>query len=180
MKALSLVVLISCSIFCSCKQEQAESGPRKSPSAKEIPAHTITGFSMLFTDSNRIRASLQSAYAIVYDQRNETVLDSAVMVEFMNAQSKRVGILTADSARIDDKTQDMFAYGNVIVRSDSTGTTLRTSVLMWKQQKQLLYTNERVNITTPSEIIDGTGMESDQWLKNYKIFKVSGIRHAAP
>ena len=43
--------------------------------------------------------------------------------------------------------------------------------------RKKLTTTEKVHIVSPSEIIDGTGMESDQYLKNYKIFKVSGIKN---
>ena len=113
----------------------------------------------------------------VYDQRQETRLDTAVVVEFMNKNSQRIGVLTADSAVVDDKTRNMVAYGNVKVVSDSTHTTLQTPVLMWNNKTQKLYTTEKIHIKSPTEIIDGTGMESDQYLKNYKIFKVSGIKN---
>ncbi len=144
---------------------------------QQLPTHTSWDFSMVIMDSNRIKTTLKARLARVYDQRQETRLDTSVVVEFMNARSQRIGILTADSAVVDDKTRNMVAYGNVKVVSDSTHTTLQTPVLMWNNKTQKLYTTEKIHIKSPTEIIDGTGMESDQYLKNYKIFKVSGIKN---
>ncbi len=142
----------------------------------DIPIHTIWDFSMIIMDSSHTKAQVRSAMAIVHEKQQETILDSAVVVDFMNVNSQRVGNLIADSARIDDRTRNMFAYGKVKVTSDSTRTSLVTSALMWDNAKQTLFTTEKVHIVTPTEIIDGTGLESDQYLKNYKIFRVSGIK----
>jgi LPS export ABC transporter protein LptC len=143
---------------------------------QQLPTHTSWNFSMVIMDSNRVKSTLKARLARVYDQRQETRLDTSVVVEFMNSNSQRVGILTADSAVVDDKTRNMFAYGNVKVVSDSTHTTLKTAVLMWNNKTQKLYTTEKFSIRSPTEVIDGIGMESDQYLKNYKMFKVSGIK----
>jgi LPS export ABC transporter protein LptC len=171
LSACILVVLI-----LSACQEQ----PKSKPAAVEpdIPIHTIWGFSMILMDSSKTKAIVNSAIAVVNDRRLETLLDSAVRVEFMNASSERVGLLTADSAKIDDRTRNMFAYGRVKVVSDSTRTTLTSTMLMWNNDRQILFTPEKVHIVTPTEVIDGTGLESDQYLKNYKIFRVSGIKKA--
>lgn len=141
-----------------------------------IPTHEIWDFSMVFSDSTRIRALLKAGKARVFESRNETLLDSNVYVQFMNNRSQPAGYLTAKSATINEETRDMFAKGNVYVRSDSTNTTLTTPSLMWKEESRQLYTKDRIHIQTSTEIIDGYGMESDIWLKNYRIFKVSGTK----
>jgi LPS export ABC transporter protein LptC len=131
---------------------------------------------MSFTDSTKIRALLKAGKARVFESRNETLLDSNVYVQFMNNQSKPAGYMTSKSATINEATRDMFAKGNVYVRSDSTNTILTTESLMWKEESRQFYTKDKIHIQTPTEIIDGYGMESDIWLKNYRIFKVSGTK----
>lgn len=170
-------IVLAILTLSGCTEPDVKNKPASAPEA-EIPVHTIWGFSMILMDSSDTKATVSAAMAIVNDKRQETLLDSAVRVEFMNAMSQRVGLLTSDSARIDDRTRNMFAYGNVKVISDSTHTTLTSTMLMWNNEKQILYTPEKVHIVTPTEIIDGTGLESDQYLKNYKIFRVSGIKQA--
>jgi LPS export ABC transporter protein LptC len=142
----------------------------------QIPTHEIWDFSMAFTDSTRTRALLKSGKARVFESRNETLLDSGVYVQFMNAASKPAGFMTSQSASINEVTRDMFAKGHVYVQSDSTHTILKTETLMWKEEARQFYTKDKIHIQTPTEIIDGYGMESDIWLKNYRIFKVSGTK----
>lgn len=143
----------------------------------QIPTHEIWDFSMAFTDSTRTRALLKAGKARVFESRNETLLDSGVYVQFMNNKSQPAGYMTSKSASINEVTRDMFAKGNVYVQSDSTRTTLTTESLMWKEEARQFYTKEKVHIQTPTEIIDGYGMESDIWLKNFRIFKVSGTKY---
>ena len=82
--------------------------------------------------------------------------------------------MSCDSAEIDDRTKNMLAKGNVLVWSDSSRTKLETSVLHWDNKTQLFYSTEFVTIDSPEEKIQGYGFESDQNLKYYRIFKVSG------
>jgi LPS export ABC transporter protein LptC len=74
---------------------------------------------------------------------------------------------------VNDATEDFAAYGNVIVISDG-GTTLKTDSLFWNNSNRKIYTQAFVDIVSPTEHIMGTGMESDQNLKNYKIYRVTG------
>jgi hypothetical protein len=61
-----------------------------------------------------------------------------------------------------------------VVSSDSS--RLKTEDLLWDNRRQLIYTpkNEYVEITTPKEKLQGHGFESDQYLRNYRIFSVTG------
>ena len=175
-KIAILIIGYLLTISCNESSKQHTSIQKDTTDPASIPTHEIWDFSMAFTDSNRTRAILKSKKAKVFEARNETLLDSGVYVQFMNPYSKPAGFMTSQRARIDEKTRDMFANGNVYVQSDSTHTTLNTQSLMWKEESRQLYTKDRIHIVTPTEIIDGIGLESDIWLKNYKIFQVSGTK----
>ena len=130
---------------------------------------------VFFYDSSFTKAILRADKARIYQTRAETLLDDNVIVEFFSKETnKRASRLTADSARVDDKTKDMIARGRVIVISDKNQTKLETSVLYWNNQTQKMYSPEFVRINSPKEKIQGYGFESDQNLNNYRIFKVSG------
>ncbi len=172
-------VLIACLFFLISCDESKNTGQvivKDTIDPLQIPTHEIWDFSMVFTDSTRTRALLKAGKARVFESRNETLLDSNVYVQFMNNQSQPAGYMTSKSASINEVTRDMLAKGNVYVRSDSTNTTLTTQTLMWKEESRQFYTKDKIHIQTPTEIIDGYGMESDIWLKNYRIFKVSGTK----
>jgi hypothetical protein len=59
------------------------------------------------------------------------------------------------------------------VTSDS-GTVLRTDRLFWTNADQKIHTDAFVDILSPTEHIMGQGLVSDQALKHYRIFKVTG------
>ncbi len=155
---------------------------------KEIPRTTLEKFGrqkapdqisrdveVFFVDSSYTKARLTANVARIYQEEKKTYLDGQVKVEFLSAETKqRTTLMSCDSAEIDDRTKNMLAKGNVLVWSDSSRTKLETSVLHWDNKTQLFYSTEFVTIDSPEEKIQGYGFESDQNLKYYRIFKVSG------
>lgn len=143
----------------------------------DVPPDQVSwNVEVIFADSAFTKAVLYANRARVYEKEKETLLDGDLLVDFYSKRTnKKSSKLTADSARIDDNTKNMLARGNVVVISDSTGTKLETDVLEWIEREQKLYSTEYVKITTPNEIIEGYGFESDPKLENYTIHKVSGV-----
>lgn len=175
MRIVVAAIVVGVLLF-SCRQEEQGRFVNVDPTV--LPTHVIDNPVIQFLDSAHVKAVLRAGKASVYEERMETLLESNVQVEFMSRTSgKRISILTADSVVIDDRTQNMTAHGNVSVVADSTATTLKTPLLMWDNSRQKLHSTEYVHIQSPTEIIEGYGFESDQNLKNYKIYKVSGIQY---
>lgn len=168
--------ILLCLFFFSCSESKIV--PELSNDSLKVdlqPDQISFDVEVIFVDSSFTKAILHAERARIYQSKMETILDGGIMVEFLSRTSgKIVSRLTADSAKIDDRTKDMFAGGNVIVYSDSTKTKLETSVLEWSNETQKLYSTEYVKITSPYETIRGYGFESDQHLVNYKVFRMSG------
>lgn len=179
MKYIYIIIVLFSLISISCTEtEKPVLENKKNEKITEIEPDQISyNVSVSFVDSSFTKAILHAGRARVYFSRYETLLDSGVKVEFYSRQSNmRISILTAENARIDDNTRNMLARGNVIVISDSTGSKLETNLLEWNNTTQKIYSTEFVRITSPSEIIEGWGFESDPNLNNYRISKVSGIK----
>lgn len=140
---------------------------------EEIPSQESWNSTIIFTDSARVKAVLWAGHIAQYAERRKTILEDSVRVDFYDADENHTSVLTAKRGRVDDATQDFVAYGNVIVVSDS-GTTLKTDSLFWSNATRKITTQAFVDIVSPTEHIMGHGMESDQNLKNYKIFRVTG------
>ena len=69
----------------------------------------------------------------------------------------------------------MKAMGDVIAVSDS-GITLFSQSLIWDAKKEILFTDERIMITTlEKDTLYGIGFESNSDLKNWKIIHPSGV-----
>jgi LPS export ABC transporter protein LptC len=101
------------------------------------------------------------------------MLSDSVHVDFYDENEQHTSLLTARRGKVNDQNQDFEAHENVIVLSDS-GTVLRTEHLFWDNASRKIHTDAYVDIASRTEHIMGHGMVSDQGLKNYRIFRVTG------
>jgi LPS export ABC transporter protein LptC len=177
---LVLLYFILAFVCSSCdidfEDKVAEVCKSKAAIIHDKPDQIAYDVEVLFVDSSFTKAILKARKARIYNDRYETFLDSGMQVTFFERNSPETSILTADSARIDDRTKNMLAQGNVIVVAESKGRRLETQLLEWDNLRQKIYSTEYVTITTPTEIINGYGFESDPNLNEYKINRVSGIQ----
>lgn len=140
---------------------------------RELPDQESWNSKIVFSDSGVVKAILRAGHIAVYSSRSETILDGGITVDFYDQNGFHTSVLTSDRGRVDDITQDLFAIGNVVARSDS-GVVLKTEELKWINSRRKIVTDKYVEITSPTEQIYGYGLESDQSLKDYVIFRVSG------
>ncbi len=138
-----------------------------------VPSQESWKSTITFSDSARITALLWAGYIAVYTDREYTLLGDSVHVDFFNLQGQHTSELTARRGRVNDRSRDFAAYDHVVVISDS-GSVLKTDSLFWNSQTQKIETDAFVEIISPHEHIRGQGLVSDQSLKDYRIFKVTG------
>lgn len=82
--------------------------------------------------------------------------------------------MTANYATAQEGNKLMVARNNVIVVNNK-GETLNTEELIWDEEKEIIYSNTFVKISTQDEIIMGTGMTANQNFSNYVIKNISGV-----
>lgn len=142
-------------------------------SQTDYPSQESWNSTVTFTDSGKVKAILWSGHIASYAPKQYTLLSESIHIDFFNGFEVHTSLLTARRGKVNDRTQDFVAYENVVVISDS-GTTLRTDSLYWDNATRKIRTEAFVDIVSPAEHIMGHGMISDQGLKNYTIFKVTG------
>jgi LPS export ABC transporter protein LptC len=141
----------------------------------EIPDQESWNSTVRFSDSARVKAVLWAGHIAAYSHQKSTLLSDSIHVDFYNEQELHTSVLTARWGKVNEQTQDFEAHENVVVVSDS-GTILRTDRLFWDNAERKIHTDAFVDIVSPTEHIMGHGMVSDQSLRNYRIFKVTGQR----
>jgi LPS export ABC transporter protein LptC len=139
----------------------------------DLPSHESWNSTITFSDSGRIQAVLNVGHLEKYEEAQRTYLDGGLHVDFFDVNGNHTSVLTALKGSVDDRTHDLEATGNVVVVSDS-GTTLQTEQLFWKNATRRVHSDQFVKITSPKEEIQGQGLDSDETLKNYKIYRVTG------
>jgi LPS export ABC transporter protein LptC len=139
----------------------------------DFPSQESWNTTITFTDSGRVTGILRAGHIAMFGNKKITMLDSSVIVDFFDDQQNHTSILTARRGMVNDISHDFEVHEDVVVRSDS-GTVLRTEDLYWANASQKVHTPSYVEITSPTEQIQGHGFESDKSLKHYTIFKVTG------
>lgn len=166
------LLIVLCFVFFSSCEEKIKP-PISWNVDGRVPAQESWDAKIVFTDSGRISGILHAGHIATYADRNFTVLDSNVTIDFYDDQQHHTSTLTAIRGRVDDITHDFEAHDHVVVVSDS-GSTLMTEALFWTNATRKIHTPAFVDIESPKEHLQGHGFESDQDLKHYTIFKVTG------
>lgn len=139
----------------------------------DTPTQESWNSTITFTDSGKVTGILRAGHIAIYGNKQITLLDSGVIVDFFDDLQRHTSILTAARGTVNDINHDFEVHQDVVVKSDS-GTVLRTEHLYWNNTGQKVHTPDYVEIISPSEQIQGHGFESDKSLKHYTIFKVTG------
>jgi LPS export ABC transporter protein LptC len=142
-------------------------------SSASMPSQESWTTTVTFSDTGVVKAILKAGHLSMYEDSRTTLLDSGVHVDFFDEFGKHSSVLTSRSGSVDEATNNLTAVGNVVVISDS-GVVVKTEKMKWDNARQRILSDEFVRITSPKEQLQGRGFESDQNLRNYKIFHVTG------
>jgi LPS export ABC transporter protein LptC len=172
MRGTFFIVLFLAIVFAACEEKIT---PSVLPmiDSKTIPQQESWDSHIVISDSGLVRAVIDAGYLCVYEGSQQTHMSNGVVVHFFNSDGKQTSILTSKEAIVDESSNNLEAIGNVLVVSEDS-TKLKTEHLYWDNKQQLVHTPEYVEITSPKEKLQGHGFESDQSLRNYKIFHVTG------
>jgi LPS export ABC transporter protein LptC len=108
-------------------------------------------------------------------------LDAPVYVEFNNGLKvlfyndtlQIESTLTARYGKYFENEANIFLRDHVVV-INKKGERLDCQELNWDSKKEIFYSNTAVRISTPTDTLYGTGLESNQDFSNYTILHPSG------
>ena len=174
MKKIFLIGCCLLAIIAGCKNEHVKPVINGDINSNEIPAQESWKSTIVMTDSGKTAAIIQTGHLRMMLNKQETLLDEGLQVDFYNKAQVKSTTLTSVSGKVDDKTKNLFAYQNVVAKNDS-GVVLQTEELMWDNNRQKISTDKFVTITTRTEKMQGYGFESDQFLRNYVIYRITYV-----
>lgn len=164
-----LILLIGITIS-SCENKFVP--PKTDLKSEEIPEQESWNSSVAFSDSGKVKAILRAGHIMVFNKKGYTLIDSGAKVDFYK-DKVIVSTLTSKQGKVVEPSKNIEIYDSVVV-INKEGSILKTQKLFWDNQTQRVSTDEYVKIITPKEEVEGIGFISDQNLKNYTIFKVTG------
>ena len=99
---------------------------------------------------------------------------NGLRVEFYDVSLHVLSTLTSKYGKMFEDTGNVLVRDSVVV-TNSKKEQLNTEELVWNEKIQKFYTEKFVKISTPTQIIYGDGLESNQNFTEYKITNVKGI-----
>jgi LPS export ABC transporter protein LptC len=174
MRPLFIVLHIALFLFVvSGCEEKIKPSVLSTMDSRSLPQQESWNSVITISDSGRVCAIIHAGNVRIYDTTQQTELSQGVFARFFGPTGKQTSYLTSDEGSVDENTNDLEARKNVVVVS-SDSSRLRSERLYWSDHRQLIYTPDFVTITTAKERLQGHGFESDQGLKHYQVFHVSG------
>jgi LPS export ABC transporter protein LptC len=173
---IMLGVALTMFLFGACEQRIRPSVV-DGISPDEMPDQESWNSTIILSKEGRISAIIRAGYIASFSDKQVTLLEEGVHVDFFNEEEAVTSTLVSDRGEVNDETQDLSGYGTVVIESDD-GTVLETEEIHWEQATERIFTEAFVVITSPDEIIQGYGLESDSRLSNYTIYRVTGQTRA--
>jgi LPS export ABC transporter protein LptC len=145
--------------------------------SRTLPQQESWNSTITVSDSGRVSAIIWAGYIQVFETSRKTYMSKGVKVRFFDPQGEQTSVLTSEEGTVDEATNNLEAHNHVIVVSRDS-SRMSTEQLYWDNLRQLIYTLDFVRIKTVKEQLQGHGFESDQSLKHYRIFRVTGQTQA--
>jgi LPS export ABC transporter protein LptC len=146
---------------------------------KSMPTQESWGVTYLYTDSGKLTARLKAPYLQEIkskDKEGQSELEmnqGLTLTMFNKVTGQEDSRLNAQYGKINQQNGIAEARGSVEL-VNSEGAKLETEELFWNREKDLIYTQKFVKITTKDEILFGDGLEANSGFNTYRIFKIRG------
>lgn len=167
----SLGMLMTALVWAACS-DLTESSPESTSKDANIPDQEGWNSKAVFTTKGVIEAELYSKHLMRWNNQKLTTFGQGLRVEFYE-KGEHNATLTSDSGEVRGNTNNLSAFGNVVIVSDS-GLTMRTEKIYWDDQKQLVFADGFVTMTSAEDTLNGYEFESNKDLSNWKMKNAYG------
>lgn len=140
-----------------------------------IPQSTTIDLEYIRSDSGKMIAKLTSPLMLNYDGEDaHIVFPDGLKLEFYDKFQNLKSVLTAKYGIKYEKRKLLIVKKDVVVINLEKQEQLNTEELVWDERSKKIYSEVDVRITTPDEVLYGTGMVSDELFSRYEIFNSKG------
>lgn len=138
-----------------------------------LPSVTVKDDKTYYIDSGRLQLVMTTPIMEQYNNADVPYYEfkSGIKARFFKGQNDTVGSISAKYAKYTN-SKTLWELKDSVVVINEGKDKLETEVLFWDQQKDIIYTDRFVKITSEDQIVLGTGFESNSNLTNRKIKKV--------
>lgn len=165
-----LLLPISCLLLTSCEDD------KKVIKKEEYkgPISEVYGINMTYSDSAKLVVRMTTDVQLTMASEDK-VFPKEIRVFFFDKFGNNTTKLRGDSARFIRAKNLYRIMGKVQIDNQVKHEILETPELFWSPDTKKIYTDKRVDIKTPDQVLHGMGMDSNQDFSDYTIRKVTGV-----
>lgn len=166
---------ISCILFAilllsACSEESQNPDDFKE---FEGPVMEAVDVELFYSDSAVVRIRLTADRQLEFES-GDREFPEGVYIEFYDQDEIRSSSIKANQGYFNKKENKYTATGDVVVINYQSDEKLETEVLYWEPNKEEIYTDRYVEITSDDEVLMGEGLTSDESFTTYQILKPKG------
>lgn len=137
-----------------------------------MSAHNIE---VLFSDSGRVRVKLTGPLMNRFSGENPYIEFPEGFKLFMFDSVQQItSTITGNRGIRRDVAHTMEAWGNVVVRNETKNEEMNTEHLTWDENRHRIWSDVKVKIIRPGQVLFGTSMESNETFTRYSIKDPTG------
>ncbi|MBC8456239.1 LPS export ABC transporter periplasmic protein LptC [bacterium] len=157
-------------LIIACRQQTEVHEPENSAL---IPKMESWESKISVSTEGRLNVVVSAGHTFQYPEDPIINFEDEISVDFYDQKNGHISNLIANTATLNKQTNDMYAFGNIFVKTDS-GLVLLTTSLFFDSQQEWIYTKDSVEFRTTKDTLWGVGFESDVNLENWKIEMPTG------
>jgi LPS export ABC transporter protein LptC len=167
----AIIIIVYCLLLISCERKIEK--VRKSD-IESLPSQIVRDFVTTYSDSAKKQLEMSSPLLEHYSSHlpEYSEFRFGIKVVFYDGHPDPVGMLSSKYARYED-ARKLWELKDSVIAVNEKKDRLETELLYWDQEKNIVYTDRFVKITSEDQIIMGTGLESDPRFTKWRIRNVS-------
>lgn len=177
----ALLALTALLALASCEDDApARTGTAELPAGRPglgPPDQVVENGEHVITALGVKKAVMVAEQLVFYNQAGKVYGDT-IQVSFFDDGGAFQSMLTALEGEMSQRTEDMIARGNVVVRG--SGSTIRTEELHYDPRRNLVTSDVPTEINQMGNVIRGQGVESDPALTDIRIRGGSAVLRSEP
>lgn len=128
-----------------------------------LPEMTARDVQIIYSEKAMVKIKLESPLLVnKTEEENLLLFPEGFIVYFYDSAMNVQSTITADYGISYEKKKLMEARHNVVVENLEKDQKLNTEELFWDREKQLIYSNKFVKLTTGEQVITGDGLTSEE------------------
>jgi len=174
LSASSFLLLAVYVFISSCSSNKPEEIQAIS-NQEEMPTLIMREVESVITDSGKVKLRIITAEMLQYPNADESYIDfpKGINAILYYPDGSIEGQIKASNAIYFDK-KGLWELNNDVEAISQKNEILNTEQLFWDVNKEIIYSDKFVKITSNDGIWMGTGFDADQTMHNWEIRNLSG------